>query len=76
MKKILSLHLTSAIFFFFFLFFFFLFSSFYLSDSSIVTFQRKHLTQNICQTHFGGSVPPYYRKGSRETELGNAIKRL
>ena len=68
MKKILSLHFISAFFFFWF--------TFYLSDSSIVTFQRKHLTQNICQTHFGGSVPPYYRKGSRETELGNAIKRL
>ena len=57
-------------------FFFFFWFTFYLSDSSIVTFQRKNLTQNICQTHFGGSVPPYYRKGSRETELGNAIKRL
>ena len=67
MKKILSLHFISAFFFFFWF-------TFYLSDSSIVTFQRKHLTQNICQTHFGGSVPPYYRKGSRETELGNAIK--
>ena len=69
MKKILSLHLTSAIFFFFFF-------SFYLSVSSIVNFQRQNLTQNICQTHFGGSVPPHYRKGSTETELGNAIRSL
>ena len=70
MKKTLSLHFTSAIFFFFFLF------KFYLSVSSIVNFQRQNLTQNICQTHFGESVPPHYRKGSTETELGNAIKSL
>ena len=69
MKKILSLHLTSAIFFFFLF-------TFYLSVSSIVNFQRQNLTQNICQTHFGGSVPPHYRKGSTETELGNAIRSL